>query len=144
MLIKDDPNIVHKFNLDVFGGVLGDGELPPGIVKLVERVNADLCGDEAAILKRKDGTYWLHWEERHPEWVSDDDLRAAGVGDLDLEERKTLGEALRNRGYELPLTRAEAWAVIVRYHLSGYGYKREFAPELKRLLRSVLPRKGTT
>jgi len=143
MLIKDDPNIAHKFDLDTFGAALRDGEVPPAIVKLDERINADLCGDGAAILKRKDGTYWLRWEELHPEWVSDDELREAGV-EIGSEEREALGEALQNREYELPLTRAEAWAVIVGYQLSGYGYDKEFASELKRLMRSVLPKKGTT
>ena len=66
-------------DLDTFGAALRYGEVPPAIVKLVERVSAGLCGDEAAILKRKDGTYWLRWEEQHPEWVSDDELRAAGI-----------------------------------------------------------------
>ena len=63
---------------------------------------------------------------------------------IELEEQQALGEALQNREYELPLTRAKAWAVIVGYHLSGYVYDKEFASELKRLIRSVLPRKGTT
>jgi len=127
----DDPTVANEFALDVL--IDGDDFTPPRpIGDLLKEINRRNCCN-VRVVESNDGAFLLRWEERHPEMISPEEYWASkGESEwLRNEEHGEYGELLDllpSRTFERPLTRRQAFALIVACWLPE-----EFTPEIEAL-----------
>jgi len=122
-----------RFELDCFE----ETALPPKLAALTKCVNRQLCENVEVILGR-DGCF-LCWNERHPEMVTQIEYVTGKVGresleawcnasarDMEAEREKRreytrLYDVLPSKGFELPLTRTQAFALVASCYCYATG-----------------------
>jgi hypothetical protein len=118
-LKMNDSDIVNTWALDDFECLFDSlPELPEVLAaKLAAILDPIGSGvDTAEIMQREDSGFALRWEERHPEMVSREEYceGAYGADYLKLTAEFTeLRRALPSKPFELPLTRAQAYAILI-------------------------------
>jgi hypothetical protein len=134
----DDSNVEDVYPLDA----ISDGFVPPGKAGELTRqnINQRQC-ERVRVVKLVTGEFFLRWDERHPEMISQ--YEYCGLREVDAGQAKYQGEefyqakrnehaqlygVLPSRRYGKPLTREQAFALVV-----ALSAPEEFAPEIDAL-----------
>jgi len=139
-----------RFELDGFD----ETALPPKLMALTKSVNRQLCENVEVVIGRN-GCF-LCWDERHAEMVTEIEYVTGKVGREALEawvnrstvdwegekakrlEHRHLHEVLPSMGFQLPLTRTQAFALVAACYCRGNGTavceQSPFAAEFEALL----------
>jgi hypothetical protein len=131
-----------RFDLDGFE----ETALPPKLMALTKSVNRQSCENVEVVIGRN-GCF-LCWDERHPEMTTEIEYVTGQIGREALEawwnasmgeqaarkekrlEYQRLHEVLPSKGFQLRLTREQAFALLA----ACYSMGNEFAAEIEALL----------
>jgi hypothetical protein len=142
----DDPSVEDVYPLDA----VSDGFIPPGEAgELIrQHVKQRQC-EKVRVVKLVTDEFFLRWDERHPETVSQDEY--TGVREVDTGRAKYQGEdfyrakrrehrklydVLPSRRREKPLTRQQAFGLVMAATADNAS---EFAKEFELEIADLWP-----